>query len=89
MKLYIGNLPYQATSKDLLSLCLKYGEVVEAMIIPSKGDRRKSKGFGFVTFSKREDGERALKLNGKEYRGRKLVVAPAKEGEQIVYESRG
>lgn len=58
------------------------------MIIPSKRDIQKSKGFGFVTFARKEDGQKALELNGEEFQGRKLVVAPAKEGGKIVYESR-
>ncbi len=87
-KLYVGNIAYEASSKDLMEFFSKYGEVIEAMIIPSKHPLHKSKGFGFITFAKEEEAEDALSLNGKEFKGRKLVVAKARQSGGTIYESR-
>jgi len=84
-KLYVGNLDYKVTSKDLITIFSEYGEVAEAMVIPSK-EEGKSKGFGFVTFHESEEAQHAINnLDGKDYFGRSLVVKPAQEkgnGEQ-------
>ncbi len=78
-KIYIGNLKYEATSKDLIDLFSTHGHVVEAMVIPDKNSPEKSKGFGFVTFSDATEASHALELNGSEFQGRKLVVELARE----------
>jgi len=77
-KVYVGNLVYSATSKDLINLFSEYGQILEAMIIPDKNEGGKSKGYGFVTFASQDALQRALDLNGKEYQGRKLVVEKSK-----------
>lgn len=77
-KLYVGNISYDTTSKDLISLFSKYGEVLEAMILIDK-NTGKSKGFGFVSFVTPEEASAALALNGVEHQGRSLVVQPARE----------
>ncbi len=73
-KIFIGNLKYEATSKDLIDLFSFYGHVVEAMVIPDKNSPQKSKGFGFVTFSEPFEATKALEQNGQEFQGRKLIV---------------
>ncbi|RJR28964.1 RNA-binding protein [Candidatus Microgenomates bacterium] len=77
-KLYVGNISYDTTSKDLISLFSEYGEVLEAMILIDK-NTGKSKGFGFVSFVTPEEASAALALNGVEHQGRRLVVQPARE----------
>jgi len=82
IKLYVGNLPYKTTSKDLIKLFVQFGEVLEAMVIPNKKQPGLSKGFGFVTFANKEEADKALELNDTEFEGRKLVVAIAKSPEE-------
>ena len=81
-KLYVGNLIYSATSKDLMDLFSEYGQILEVMIIPDKKEEGKSKGYGFVTFADEEALKMALSLNGHEYQGRKLIVEESKPNAQ-------
>ena len=77
-KLYVGNLSYDMTDETLSQLFSEHGEVTEASIIMDKMSNR-SKGFGFVTFAKDEDADKAVKeLDGKEIKGRNIKVNLAK-----------
>lgn len=78
VKLFVGNLPYTVSDKDLSSLFSPYGEVSEAVVIKEKHSGR-SKGFGFVTFVKNEDGNKAVsEMNDKEVQGRQIKVSEAR-----------
>ncbi len=73
-KLYVGNLPYSMTEKDMEALFKDFGEIEEVVVIKDKFSGR-SKGFGFVTFKQEADAEKAQQeMNEKEVMGRKLVV---------------
>lgn len=77
-KLYVGNLDYSVTSDQLNEYFAQVGTVVEAVVITDRMSGR-SKGFGFVTMSKPEEAEKAIKeLNGKDFQGRNLVVNEAR-----------
>lgn len=78
-RLYVGNLPYEATSKELISMFSQFGDIIETMMIPDKFVPGKSKGFGFVTFASNEEAQKALSLHTTEYKGRKIIVQFAKE----------
>jgi RNA recognition motif-containing protein len=79
MKLYVGNLNYQATEDDLTNYFGEFGEVTSARIVQDRETRR-SKGFGFVEFGNYDEGKKALEeLNGSEFMGRQLRVDEAKE----------
>lgn len=78
-KLYVGNLEYSLTSKELIELFSQYGHVLEAMVIPSKSPG-KSKGYGFISFEEEGQATEAINnLNGKEVKGRSIVVKLADE----------
>ena len=78
MKLYVGNLPYAISEGDLNDLFVEYGDVLSAKIITDRETGR-SKGFGFVEFGDKAAGEQAIEaLNGKEMKGRALVVNEAR-----------
>ncbi|HEQ65487.1 MAG TPA: RNA-binding protein [bacterium] len=80
-KLFIGNIDWGTSEEDLKALFAQYGEVSEAVIIIDRRTGR-SKGFGFVTFSNDEDGDKAIEeLNGYEHNGRALVVNEARPRE--------
>lgn len=81
MKLYVGNLSFNTTNQDLNELFGTIGNVESANVIEDRETGR-SRGFGFVEMSSKEDGENAIaQLNGKEVDGRELKVNEAKPQE--------
>jgi len=82
MKLYVGNLPFSVDSEKLKELFSSYGDIEEATVISDKFSGR-SKGFGFVSFTKDEDAKKAIKeMNDKDVEGRKLKVNEARPMEE-------
>ena len=78
VELYIGNLAFSITERDLEKAFKKYGTVNSARII-TNGLAGKSKGFGFVVMAGSNSAQAAMKgMNGSELSGRKVTVNPAK-----------
>src|ERR1700748_2124098 len=78
MKLYVGNLSFQTTEQDLHKLFAEHGNVTEANLIMDRETGR-PRGFGFVTMSSAEEGQRAIDaLHGQNHDGRDLPVREAK-----------
>ena len=78
MKLYVGNLSYNAGENDLRELFSAYGAVESVAVITDR-DTGRSKGFGFVEFANDAEGQAAIAgLNGKEVSGRALTVSLAR-----------
>lgn len=74
-QLYVGNLSYDTTWRELKEHFKPIGEVVRADVKLS--DNGRSKGFGIVRFARPEDAEDAIsKLNDVELDGRPLEVRP-------------
>ncbi|MBK9154041.1 MAG: RNA-binding protein [Chloracidobacterium sp.] len=81
MKLYVGNLPFKTSTQDLEQLFGQVGTVESTNIIEDRETGR-SRGFGFVEMSSKEEGEKAIEeFNGKEFDGRELKVNEAKPQE--------
>jgi cold-inducible RNA-binding protein len=81
MKIYVGNLAYQVTEDDLRQAFEQFGQVESATIIKDKYSGQ-SKGFGFVEFASKTEGQAAIEgLNGKELKGRTLNVNEARPRE--------
>ena len=81
MKLYVGNLSFATSNSDLQELFASVGTVESASVVEDR-DTGRSRGFGFVEMSSKEEGERAIEeLNGKEVDGRELKVNEAKPRE--------
>lgn len=77
-KIYVGNLPFSATSDSLNELFAQFGKVDSAKIVMDR-DTGRSKGFGFVEMSSGEEAAAAIeKLNGTDMGGRSLVVNEAR-----------
>ncbi len=82
VKLYVGNLPYHISDRELADLFSKYGRVQSASVIVDKFSG-KSKGFGFVELDSDEEAQRAIKdLNGKEMDNRTINVSIARPKEE-------
>ena len=81
MKLYVGNLSFSTSSYDLEELFSQVGTVESANVVEDRETGR-SRGFGFVEMSSKEEGESAIdQFNGKEVNGRELKVNEAKPRE--------
>jgi RNA recognition motif-containing protein len=78
MNIYAGNLPWSLSEEDLREAFEAFGEVVSVKIIQDKFTGR-SRGFGFVEMPNQEEGESAISaLNGKDLKGREIVVNQAR-----------
>jgi len=81
MKLYVGNLAFATSSQDLQELFAQAGTVESASVVEDRETGR-SRGFGFVEMSSKEEGAAAIsQFNGKEVNGRALNVNEAKPRE--------
>ena len=82
MKLYVGNISFDTTEQDLEELFGEVGTVESANIINDR-DSGRSRGFGFVEMSSKQEGNDAIEqFNGKEINGRSLVVNEARQREE-------
>ena len=78
MKLFIGNLPYDISEPELLSLFNEFGEVVNANLVVDRYTG-KSRGFAFVEMDSRSSGQQAMEsLNKTVYKSKALVCNEAK-----------
>jgi RNA recognition motif-containing protein len=81
IKLYVGNLSFNTTGEDLREYFSQAGNVELASVIEDR-DTGRSRGFGFVEMSSREEAEAAIaQFNGKEFGGRNLTVNEARPRE--------
>jgi nucleolar protein 4 len=73
---FVSSLPYTATTTDLITHFSFLGPVRHGFIATDR-ESGKSKGVGYVTYSLREDAEKAIEeLDGGEFggKGRKIKV---------------
>lgn len=77
MKVYVGNLIYNMTEKELKNLFIPFGEVLYSRIITDQYTRQ-SKNMGYVKMAVNEEGKIAVEeLNGKTINNRVLTVRKA------------
>jgi RNA recognition motif-containing protein len=80
-KLYVGNLSFNTSSQDLETMFAEAGTVQSANIVEDR-DTGRSRGFGFVEMSSKEEAQAAITaFDGKEFDGRSLKVNEAKPRE--------
>ncbi|MCF8051414.1 MAG: RNA-binding protein [Desulfobacterales bacterium] len=78
VNLYVGNLPYTVSESDLTTLFAGFGRVDGVRIIHDSVSGR-PKGYAFVAMATKADADKAAhRLNGKDFRGRKLKVSEAR-----------
>ncbi len=59
MKLYVGNLAFQTSSEELQTMFAQAGTVESVSLIEDRETGR-SRGFGFVEMSTKEEGAAAI-----------------------------
>jgi RNA recognition motif-containing protein len=81
MKLYVGNLSFETSGENLQQMFAEVGTVESSAVVEDRETGR-SRGFGFVEMSSKEEGAAAIaQFNGKELHGRALNVNEAKPRE--------
>jgi RNA recognition motif-containing protein len=79
MKLFVGNLSWDADEEGLKTLFEQFGKVKSVKIVTDQGSGR-SKGFGFVEMEDEAAGNEAVKqLNETPFLNRPLRVSPARQ----------
>lgn len=78
MKVFVRNIPWSASEKELQDLLEFNGYADVQVKIVTDRETGNSKGFGFLTFISDQEGERALaELDGIVFLGRTLQVLPS------------
>jgi len=78
INIYVGNLSFDSNETDLNDLFATYGEVESVKVILDQFTS-KSRGFGFVEMTNREEGLKAIQeLDSKDLGGRSLKINEAK-----------
>lgn len=79
MKLFVGNISYTLQEEELKEKFDQFGTVQSCRIIHDRETGR-SRGFGFVEMSSREESEAAIAgLHGQDFGGRSIVVNEARQ----------
>lgn len=76
--LFIGNLAFKASEREIRRLFSQYGEVFSVRLMTDKVTR-KPRGYGFIEMEKKAANMAIAKLNEKEFMGRDLRVGHANE----------
>ncbi|KAK9666430.1 hypothetical protein RND81_14G184300 [Saponaria officinalis] len=78
-KLFVGGLSWSVDERSLLNAFSSFGEVTEVKILYDK-DTGRSRGFGFVNFTKGDDAKSAREaMDGKAFLGRPIRISFALE----------
>ncbi|GFT20444.1 protein boule-like [Nephila pilipes] len=81
-RIFVGGIATSVTEWDLRSRFMSYGTVKSVKII--RDHLGISKGYGFITFSTKDEAKRALEKTEMIFKGRKLNIAPAIR-KQVLY----
>jgi cold-inducible RNA-binding protein len=79
-RLYVGNLPYDATEKQVRQVFETAERKVISIKVVTDKDTGKPRGFAFVDLETPEHAKSAIEeLNGKDFGGRALIVNEAED----------
>lgn len=82
MNIYVGNLSFDTSERELEAAFAAYGAVTSARIATDR-DTNRPRGFGFVEMSNQTEAEAAIAgLNGTDLQGRTLTVNEARPREE-------
>jgi RNA recognition motif-containing protein len=77
MRLYVGNISFRTSEKDLLELFQNYGGT--APFVVREAGTNTSRGFAFIDVTERLSLAAIKELDGREFQGRVIKIAPAKQ----------
>ena len=78
-KLYVGNLPFQATEEDVGGWFTQAGVTPANVTLVRDRFSGQPRGFGFVEVNADDEASRAIQaLNGHDFMGRNIVVNEAR-----------
>jgi cold-inducible RNA-binding protein len=78
-KLYVGNVPFQATDEELKAWFSAAGVNTSSVTLVRDRATGQPRGFGFVEVPSDEEADKGIAtLNGKDFLGRPLVVNEAR-----------
>jgi len=81
VRLFVGNLPYQATEEDLRTHFAQVGQPTQ-IVRPLDRETGRARGFAFVEYAERPAAEAAVKqFDGQLFMGRPLAVSEARARE--------
>ena len=81
VRLFVGNLPYQATEEDLRTHFAQVGKPTQ-IVRPLDRETGRARGFAFVEYAERTEAEAAIKqFDGQLFMGRPLAVSEARARE--------
>ncbi|GKY98873.1 hypothetical protein MPSEU_000843200 [Mayamaea pseudoterrestris] len=72
-RLYVANLPFEATKEELVEFFQTYGDVSE-VYIPMNRNKNINKGYAFVTMKNEDVSTTLEKASGVAFQGRELIV---------------
>lgn len=76
-QIYVGNLPYRTSEKDLRKFFEKFGQISSIRVIRDQATGR-SRGFAFITYCSAAEADKSLVAHGQDLYGRQMVVRIAK-----------
>jgi len=79
-KIYVGNLPFDATEAQVQTLFGEFG-TVNSVAIPTDRETGRPRGFGFIEMDDEAARSAIAALNGRDFGGRMLNVNEAKPRE--------
>jgi RNA recognition motif-containing protein len=75
-RVYVGSLPFSATSDSLRDYFEKFGSIESADVVMDRDDPSRSRGFGFVTFMDSATADEAVKnMDGADMDGRSVSIS--------------
>lgn len=77
-RLYVGNLPFDATDSAVRTAFEAFGTVHDVSLVTDR-DTGRPRGFGFVEMDAESTGAAIAGLNEKDFGGRNLTVNEAHE----------
>ncbi|XP_064622846.1 SRA stem-loop-interacting RNA-binding protein, mitochondrial-like [Lineus longissimus] len=86
-KLYVGNIPWTVSKRELQDYFAKFGYVRTSTVLFNK-ETGMSRGFGFVEFSQRQSIDAVLSQSSHVLEGNKLIVSNNTYGNQMPSQAR-
>src|SRR6187455_2731822 len=81
VRLFVGNLPYDATEDDIRAHFAAAGNVLN-VFVPLDRETGRKRGFAFVEFNDNAEAQEAIRLyNSQPFKGRPLAVNEARAKE--------